>query len=682
MKFSKLTVLTLLGLGVSAIIVRGATVTLKLSTAAGTGTYKVYASSSSGDNAGIAAYDIALTNILTAVHESPRALELGVDVVRGFTVGRLNDDLADHRALFAGQNTTDLPTLIFGIGQTAGNLSMIPIGSDVGVPWSAQVLLISGAYDNGGPEPSFNEAQTDVLIFQNGTGTGNPVAADQITFIYEAIPSVIVDPTFGLETTEAGGTDTFTVVLDTAPTADVTISLTSSDTTEGSVSPASLTFTSANWDIPQTVTVTGVDDGDDDDLAHYSVTTGAASSSDASYNGLTVADVAVANQDDERGVPGVTVSPTSGLITTEAGGEDTFTVSLDAEPTADVTISLSSSDTTEGMVSPASLTFTTLNWESLQTVTVAGVDDSDIDANIAYTIITGDAVSTDVGYSGMTVDDVSVINNNDDVPDVIAPSEIQDLLAVIESPSGKATPAAVSATSQYNPDYGPEKAIDGDGGAIWVSGNQGSAGVTQSITLDLGASKQVEKVRLQAPVSGTAWQYENFPSDFTVDVSTDNATWTTVVIVTGYTPTSGSWYEETFVAQEARYVRFSAATTQVYTYNIYTIRVAEFEAYAVPEEDQVTLTWTSQGDDAGVGTATSYELRYSTSGAIDSEVKWTNATVITGLPAPQVAGSAESFVIPLTSFNSGETVHFNLKTSDEVPNVSLLANHDASVVIP
>ena len=67
-------------------------------------------------------------------------------------------------------------------------------------------------------------------------------------------------PTAGLMTTEAGGTATFTVVLNTQPTADVTIALSSSDTTEGTVSPASLIFTTANWNVAQTVTVTGVND--------------------------------------------------------------------------------------------------------------------------------------------------------------------------------------------------------------------------------------------------------------------------------------------------------------------------------------------------------------------------------------------------------------------------------------
>ena len=44
-------------------------------------------------------------------------------------------------------------------------------------------------------------------------------------------------------------------------TADVTIALTSSDVTEGAVTPTALAFTTANWNAAQTVTATGVDSG-------------------------------------------------------------------------------------------------------------------------------------------------------------------------------------------------------------------------------------------------------------------------------------------------------------------------------------------------------------------------------------------------------------------------------------
>ena len=52
------------------------------------------------------------------------------------------------------------------------------------------------------------------------------------------------------------------------------------------MSPASLTFTPANWNTPQTVTVTGVDDAVDDGNIAYTIVTAAATSADANYNGL------------------------------------------------------------------------------------------------------------------------------------------------------------------------------------------------------------------------------------------------------------------------------------------------------------------------------------------------------------------------------------------------------------
>ena len=57
--------------------------------------------------------------------------------------------------------------------------------------------------------------------------------------------------------TEAGSTDTFTVVLDAQPTSNVVISVVSSDTGEATVSAGTLTFTNGNWDSSQTVTITG-----------------------------------------------------------------------------------------------------------------------------------------------------------------------------------------------------------------------------------------------------------------------------------------------------------------------------------------------------------------------------------------------------------------------------------------
>lgn len=121
-------------------------------------------------------------------------------------------------------------------------------------------------------------------------------------------PGITVSPTSGLETTEDGGTAAFDVVLDTQPTADVTIAVSSSDTTEGTVDVSTLTFTPTNWDAPQTVTVTGVDDPETDGTIDYTIVLGPATSADAGYDGIDPADVAAMNLDDDQAVTGVSVT--------------------------------------------------------------------------------------------------------------------------------------------------------------------------------------------------------------------------------------------------------------------------------------------------------------------------------------------------------------------------------------
>ena len=87
-----------------------------------------------------------------------------------------------------------------------------------------------------------------------------------------------------------------------APAADVTIDLSSSDPSEGEVvdpSARSLTFTPANWDIAQQVTVQGADDPFADGPQDYSILTAPALSADSLFNGKDADDVLVTNLDDE-----------------------------------------------------------------------------------------------------------------------------------------------------------------------------------------------------------------------------------------------------------------------------------------------------------------------------------------------------------------------------------------------
>jgi hypothetical protein len=111
----------------------------------------------------------------------------------------------------------------------------------------------------------------------------------------------------------------------------------------------------------------------------------------------------------------VTVSPTSDLNTTEAGGIAVFTIVLDSQPYASVTIGVTSSDPGEGRVSSSAVTFASGNWNAHQTVTVTGVDDIAVDGDIVYNITTAAVNSSDTNFHGMAVVDVVNVTNMDGI---------------------------------------------------------------------------------------------------------------------------------------------------------------------------------------------------------------------------------------------------------------------------
>ncbi|MEO8393738.1 MAG: Calx-beta domain-containing protein [Chloroflexota bacterium] len=241
--------------------------------------------------------------------------------------------------------------------------------------------------------------------------------SDSGTISDDDTAGITIDPTGGLFTTEAGGTATFTVVLNAQPTADVVIALSSDNTAEGTLDFSSLTFTSANWNQAQTVTVMGIDDAVVDGNIAYLIVIDAASSSDPNYSGIDPSDVSVSNTDDDTA--GITIDPTGGLFTTEAGGTATFTVVLNAQPTADVVIALSSDNTAEGTLDFSSLTFTSANWNQAQTVTVMGIDDAVVDGDVAYHVVTS-VTSADPFYSALDPADVTATNTDDDTSGISA----------------------------------------------------------------------------------------------------------------------------------------------------------------------------------------------------------------------------------------------------------------------
>ena len=187
-----------------------------------------------------------------------------------------------------------------------------------------------------------------------------------------------------LTVSETGTTASFTVVLDAQPLTDVVISVSASDLSEATALPATLTFTNGDWNVAQTVTVTGIDDAIADGNIASSVTLAVVdASSDNAFDPLADQIVNVTTTDDDT--PGYTVVG-GPLTVSETGTTASFTVVLDAQPLTDVVISVSASDLSEATALPATLTFTNGDWNVAQTVTVTGIDDAIADGNIASSV--------------------------------------------------------------------------------------------------------------------------------------------------------------------------------------------------------------------------------------------------------------------------------------------------------
>jgi hypothetical protein len=98
--------------------------------------------------------------------------------------------------------------------------------------------------------------------------------------------------------------------------------------------------------------------------------------------------------------------------------------------------------------------------------------------------------------------------------------------------------------------------------------------------------------------------------------------------------------------------------------------VTDLAAIAV-DYQRVRLTWTAPGDDGATGTASSYDIRYSSSEIKDMS-DFDAAFKVENEPKPKESGSSESFTV--TGLSAQRTYHFALVAYDDGPNPSPLSN--------
>ncbi len=196
---------------------------------------------------------------------------------------------------------------------------------------------------------------------------------DSLSFTIAVVSAIAVAVTPAtLTIPENGGRATYNVKLSAPPSAGVTVTLTSAPPNVVRVSERALTFTPENWNTEQTVTVTGVND-DIDNLGNKRVAAIIHRASDGQILGSV--EVTVTDNDDR----GVTFSPRN-LLRVNEGETGTYTVKLRTQPTGNVTVKPNphpSSDEDSAFLTftPATLIFTTANWNRAQTVIVRAVPD-------------------------------------------------------------------------------------------------------------------------------------------------------------------------------------------------------------------------------------------------------------------------------------------------------------------
>ena len=210
---------------------------------------------------------------------------------------------------------------------------------------------------------------------------------------------------------ETPARDTYTVVLESEPTADVVIAIAVMTPHETAVlvSPTPLMFTPSNWQTPQLVTVTTTPDADADALTAtitHTVTDG-----DYGANTVTAADVTVTVTDDESLSTAVTLRVSPEEVSEGAGSTQvTVTGELNGAPrTADtvVTVTVPAGTATEGddfsvsTVTP--LTIATGQVSGTMTFTLTPVND-DIDEPDETVTVEGSTTPTvDLDVTGTTV---------------------------------------------------------------------------------------------------------------------------------------------------------------------------------------------------------------------------------------------------------------------------------------
>ena len=374
-----------------------------------------------------ATVDFTLTPANDDIDEADEALTIG-GTVQGLTVTNAEVTITDNdtrgvdilpTTLQVAEGGSDTYTVVL-TSEPTGPVTVtpsVPGNSDVTVnpssltfttgDWSTeQTVTVSAAHD---VDADLDTATTEHTV--SGGDYGAVTAADVAVTVAEdetASTEVVLTVNAPTLAEDAGATQvTLTAALNEAPrvsATDVTVSVgASADTaTEGTdytdVNDLTLTIPADQTSVTATFTLTPVNDDVDEQDETITV------AGSVAVQGLTVKPTTMTITDnDTRGLV-LSVS----LLSVPEGDSGTYTLVLNSQPTATVTVAITGEAGTDLMPDDTSLTFTTSDWDQVQTVTVTAAQDTDTlddDVTLTHTASGGDYASLGADFAVTVVDD-------------------------------------------------------------------------------------------------------------------------------------------------------------------------------------------------------------------------------------------------------------------------------------
>ena len=359
------------------------------------------------------------------------------------------------------------------------------------------------------------------------SGTDYAGVSERVTVTVEddEVAELLVSPTKLIltEDSDPGKEKSFEVRLNAAPAVpevNVAVNVFTDLSGKATVDRSNLVYTSSNWSVDQTVTVTALTDSD---VADESGTVNLTATG-GEFEGKT-GSVAVDVKDDD--VRGLRVSPTALALKEDATHADhamDIRVRLQSAPAGgNVTVSARASASLAGKVSfPAALTFTSTDWDVEQSITVTALADADTADESGKVELTASGAD----YDGQN-ESITVTVEDDEVPELLVNPKKLSLTEDADPGKAKsfevrlnAAPAVPEVNVAVNiPTDLSGKATVDTGNLVYTSSNWS---VDQTVTVTALADADVADESGTVDLTATGGEFEGRTGSVAVDVKDDD----------------------------------------------------------------------------------------------------------------------------------------------------------------